>query len=319
MYGKIVDWLKTCPTIHYYYFLIRGVVRQFVMMLMPVNLSCNEGNFVFIVGSGRSGNTLLRRLLMEKANIYIPPETYVLGAEVVSLLNNKALSWNEKVDLLLGKLEYHPEFITFEVASFSKFAIAAKKWPKEKQVAGKLFVELYKWLASEKCVSSAWIGDKTPLNTLNLGLISRLLPEAKFIYIERDGADVVHSYVKAGIYRDYHSAAHRWLKSKRAWGFFRKSLKNSSFIEVSYEVLVSNPDDVIDDIITQFGMPRREIKLELSDLLGDVKMHKHHNSVSKNTSRSSIGKGRASLSTNDKKTIARILNKELVLSGYNEL
>jgi hypothetical protein len=42
----------------------------------------NEGGqppFLFIAGAGRSGNTLLRRMMMERLSIYMPPETYVLS------------------------------------------------------------------------------------------------------------------------------------------------------------------------------------------------------------------------------------------------
>ena len=33
----------------------------------------------FIVGSGRSGNTLMRRVLQTSPELHIPPETFVLG------------------------------------------------------------------------------------------------------------------------------------------------------------------------------------------------------------------------------------------------
>ena len=38
---------------------------------------------LFIIGAPRSGNTLTRRVLMASGQIYIPPETYVIG-EILS-------------------------------------------------------------------------------------------------------------------------------------------------------------------------------------------------------------------------------------------
>ena len=55
---------------------------------------------VFIVGSGRSGNTLLRRILNASNEIYIPPEMKMLN-HIISIYHRYSNApWNELVNLI---------------------------------------------------------------------------------------------------------------------------------------------------------------------------------------------------------------------------
>jgi len=218
------------PCLQYGVYTFLGVVRQLRGLISTRKIgSTSQYPFVFLVGSGRSGTTLLRKLLMEYGDIYIPPESYVLPSEVVSHLNACALSWQDRVDLTLAKIEFHPEFSTFGIDTLREFSIQAKKYSKEKQQVGTLIVELYSWFAAKKGRSSVWVGDKTPLNTMNLGLLKSLIPNAVYIYIERDGVDVCSSYIKSGIYSELTEAANRWVSSRKAWQSFKKSISEDSF------------------------------------------------------------------------------------------
>ncbi|PHS70848.1 MAG: hypothetical protein COB22_07770 [Cycloclasticus sp.] len=309
------------PWLQYSVYMLLGVIRQLQGLMSTRKIgSVSQSPFVFIIGSGRSGNTLLRRLLMEYGDIYIPPESYVLPSEVISHLNACALSWPDRVDLTLAKIEFHPEFPTFEIDTLREFSIQAKEYSKENQQVGTLIVELYKWLAVKKGCSSVWVGDKTPLNTMHLGLLKGLIPNAVYIYIERDGVDVCFSYIESGIYREITEAANRWVSSRKAWQSFKKSISEDSFIEIQYEALVSNHEKVISNILDKLNIPKRDEILTVSGVeMGDVLMRKHHVNVQNSPTMKSVGKGRASLSPEDKLILQRIIGNELIKAGYDSL
>jgi hypothetical protein len=277
-----------------------------------------KGNtkILFIVGSGRSGNTILRRLLMASGDIYIPPESYVLGQSVRSSLDIIGASWGDRVKLILSKFEYHPEFHTFGVTSLRDFARLAEQYPLERQTLGDLITGLYEWLAREHIGLPSWLGDKTPLNTLSLGLMKSIFPQARFLYIERDGADVVHSYLEAKIYPDGLQAGQRWLSSRRAWLSFKSSLARQHYAEVKYENLVRTPELEIKRLLEHFNIPERQAG---SLKLGDVDVHEHHANVLAPVNPNSIGKGRREMAEGQKNKLRVMLNIELVNAGYEKI
>jgi protein-tyrosine sulfotransferase len=283
------------------------------------NLEKSEG-FLFVVGCGRSGNTLLRRLLMEKFDIYIPPETYVLPRQVNQYGFSAHLQWPEKVDAILSMLENHPEFETFGVESVSEFKVAAKKWPVDRQSFLDLIEGLYKWLGEKNNFASNWLGDKTPLNTLSLGLLHRAFPKAKFIFLERDPVDVVQSYLEAGLYQNADDAADRWLRSLKSWQSFRKLKSEKDLLELRYEDLVANPTAELEKIGNQFFIPERkdEKKIETTTL-GDVGSRQHHSNVQNPPSTTSIGKGRTSISAVNLRSVRKVLGSLPQCRGYQKI
>ncbi len=310
------NFLTVRPALQAIAYSVGGWTAQLKRGDTPGSLSHPEGKVLFILGAGRSGNTLLRRLLIERSQIFIPPETYALTGIAATLLRNKHMNWSAQVDLALGALEFQPEFVTFGVASFSDFAIAAKQWDFRRRRAGTLVVELYRWLAVQRAVQTEWVGDKTPMNTLRLGLIDLLFPVARYVFIQRDPYDVVMSYIKSGIYSDPMKAADRWILSKRAWVAFRRGASATAALEVRYEDLVRCPDQVVARIMSAFGIPAREQWLDAARLLGDVTLREHHHRVLGDVSAASIGQGRTDLPANLRRLLARKLNSEAIDSGY---
>lgn len=272
--------------------------------------------FLFVVGSGRSGNTLLRRLLIEQLNIYIPPETYVLPKVAEYRIRGKSLPWEDFVNLTVSSFEYHSEFETFGMETLRDFSISAKNWTKERKTVSSLVCGLYCHIANKSGIDSCWIGDKTPLNTLYLGRIDRIIPGAFYIYLLRDGVDVAASYVNAGIYETFEEAADRWVQSNRSWKAFKKKLVDSRYMEVRYEDMVMSPEGTLERIISQFGIPRRELDRPVEPQLGDVAMRAHHENVRNDPNTESIGKGRSILSKDEKKRLRPVFSGWLERCGY---
>ena len=76
------------------------------------NLSCTP---FFIIGSGRSGNTLLRSILSGNSNISIPPESYRLPFAIKKfhIFNNR--NWEDIISQVLKEFEDCKEFYTWEI------------------------------------------------------------------------------------------------------------------------------------------------------------------------------------------------------------
>lgn len=271
--------------------------------------SCDYG-FVYIVGSGRSGNTLLRKLLMEKARIYIPPESYVIPSQVRSSFESRTLDWGDKVELFLAKYQYHKEFGTFGIGELRDFADSAKQWELDRRYVDILCYEFYLYLARHKGYDVVWVGDKTPANTSRLGFIKLFMPKAKYIYIERDPIDVVSSYLESGIYNSLEDAAERWVRSRRSWRLFKKGIECDDFVEVSYENMVVNPAGVIEAIVKKFDIPFDPVEKIGSSKLGDVDVYKHHANVLSTPNTKSIGKGKVLLSKDQQNIVLSLVGME---------
>lgn len=278
----------------------------------PVSIGNIKSNqkVLLIVGSGRSGNTLLRKLLIEKSNLYIPPETYVLKDIVQIAKQVNGYPWDDQVDFLLSKLQFHRDFDTFNVENFNEFAWQAKQWPIKLQNAGSLYIGLYEWLAQKNNVSCDMVGDKTPLNTKALGLIDILWPNAIYIYIERDIVDVCASYVKSGIYDNVEDSAERWCDSVGCWKSFKSTISSDRYFELQYEDLVREPQENINNIMNKLNLPKREFGIQDINL-GDVKAFSHHQNVNKEISQSSIGKGYKDLKPDLVEAIKKVKGRRL--------
>lgn len=274
---------------------------------------------LLILGAGRSGNTLLRKLLMERGRIYIPPESYVWCAQVLATMRSRALPWEDRVALVLGRLEYHPEFTTFDVSSLRLFAGQAVKWPEGMRSTGNLLHGLYAWLAALKSVDAEWLGDKTPLNLMGVGLVSKLFPKARYVYIERDGVDVAHSYRQAGIFPSLEDGAARWRDSRIAWRRFRGSVPSDRRMEIKFEELLCDHAGLVDEVLRKFGIPKRDTPLEVVGLMGDVTARDHHRDVRGEVRARSRGDLREILQEPEKIRLRKAFGRSLIEAGYKAI
>lgn len=66
-------------------------------------------------------------------------------------------------------------------------------------------------------------------------------PRAKYIYLFRDGRDVASSVVQMGWAGNEYVAADTWLSAEAEWSVLRQTLKPADWIEVRYEELTADP------------------------------------------------------------------------------
>ena len=277
------------------------------------NLSCIP---FFIIGSGRSGNTLLRSILSGNSDISIPPESYRIPFAIKKfhILNNR--DWEDIVSQVLKEFEDCKEFYTWEI-DITDAQKRLENIADSKRTLSNIFDELFCTYAEKHSPGSKIWGDKTPMNTLYLDWIGTVFPRSKFIHIIRDGRDVASSYLKMERYDTILEAANRWINSIESAQSFGSKIKEN-YMEIRYEELVTKPEEVIKDTCDFLDIDYDSKMLDHTKQvkkLGDTDKE-HHSNLSKPISSDSVGKWRNNLSESDQESITKLLHKHLQRLGY---
>ena len=277
------------------------------------NLSCIP---FFIIGSGRSGNTLLRSILSGNSDISIPPESYRIPFAIKKfhILNNR--DWEDIVSQVLKEFEDCKEFYTWEI-DITDVQKRLENIADSKRTLSNIFDELFCTYTEKHSPGSKIWGDKTPMNTLYLDWIGTVFPRSKFIHIIRDGRDVASSYLKMERYDTILEAANRWINSIESAQSFGSKIKEN-YIEIRYEELVTKPEEVIKDTCDFLDIDYDSKMLDHTKQvkkLGDTDKE-HHSNLSKPISSDSVGKWRNNLSESDQESITKLLHKHLQRLGY---
>jgi hypothetical protein len=165
-----------------------------------------------VVGSPRSGTTLVRLLLDSHSRISCGEETRFLG----------------DLEAIVGRHQPLLASYGFE-----------RGWWLER-IAG-----LYTGFQAEVLARSGkqrW-AEKDPTYTLHLDFIDELFPTAQYVHLVRDGHDVVASYRDRWGYRSAARAARGvWARHVRAAMALGARLPADRFLELRYERLVLEPE-----------------------------------------------------------------------------
>jgi protein-tyrosine sulfotransferase len=272
---------------------------------------------VFIIGSGRSGNTLMRALLVAQGDIAIPPESYVLGSAMREFYRYSYLPWQLLARLGLSRFESHPQFHTWEMNMLPVYQKALHLERGQQNFACLIDVLYTSYAQQHQPQARRW-GDKTPMNTLYLQEIRQVFPKAQFIHMLRDGRDVVTSYLQSGLYEDLPSAVRRWLQAVESASKLAKIVDKKAYLLVRYEDLVNEPVRVVQETCTFLDIPYRAEILDFwkqADQLGDT-YQDHHQKVHSPIQPDSIGNWRRKLNAPQQEQVQRLLKAKLAELGY---
>tara|TARA_B100000945_G_scaffold312964_1_gene308239 strand:- start:577 stop:1590 length:1014 start_codon:yes stop_codon:yes gene_type:complete len=150
----------------------------------------NETQQIFVVGSSRSGTTMMGRILGKSPSVFTFRELHFFGT-IWTNNNNRELNKNEQIDLC-SKLFSIQENGLFNQKNFSKFN------SKSEQLLGKGIknpLEIYRlFLETVTKEHGAKIAcEQTPQNLYYLHEILEFFPNAKLINLVRDQRDVLLS------------------------------------------------------------------------------------------------------------------------------
>jgi hypothetical protein len=182
----------------------------------------------FVVGSARSGTTMLRLMLNAHPEVAVPPESRF----VVDLYTG-----SDEVDTsaLLSRLAQHHRFEAWELpieAVRGELGDAARApYADVMRAAYRAYARLQG--------KSRW-GDKTPRYVEDLGLLSSMFGDARFIHLIRDGRNVALSYADVPFGpKTIAAAADLWGRRVSAGMRVGRTLEHR-YLEMRYEDLVED-------------------------------------------------------------------------------
>jgi hypothetical protein len=184
----------------------------------------------FIVGSARSGTTLLRLMLNAHPQVGVPPESRFIC---------EFWTGDDEVDVAayLGRLEAHQRYQQWDLPVH---AVRAEIGDRSRVPFVEAIDATFKaWARAHGKIR--W-GDKTPRYIECMPLILRLFPEAKFVHLVRDGRNVALSYADVPFGpKTVAKAADLWARRVRIGMEQGRSMEAGRYLEMIYEDLVEDP------------------------------------------------------------------------------
>ena len=267
----------------------------------------------FILGSGRNGSTLLSSLLNQYRNIHIPPEQFVLPYSIMKYNLLNFLSIDKLYQIISKDFKKNKNTVNWKFYNKSK-TIPINSF---KSIIDKIYT------SSSKDNFLIW-GDKTPQNTFFINHIFPVYPNAKYIFIIRDGRDVINSLIKMmrvnKNYKNYSKlkiikkATLLWNESIESYDYLLK--RNANVKLVKYEDFTANPSIIINELITFLEVDKGLIENgNKAKIMGVSKMD-HHKNLNNPISTASIGKWKKELDENVLNFILPKILKNLNRFGY---
>lgn len=204
------------------------------------NKSMNKKGPIFIVGSPRSGTSLLSKIISNHSKIGIPFESHVYP---------RLYPWKKCYGNI--SINKNKERIAEDIVNLEP----VKKWKKlpdvrevVENIGGGSFHDAFggfmeAWL--HKIGKDRW-GEKTPHNVFFGREISEGFPNSKFIHIVRDGRDVAISWKKVRFGPEhFYSISNLWRDHVKKAENIKNKVSKDRFHEVKYEDILKSPKSSI--------------------------------------------------------------------------
>lgn len=186
---------------------------------------------IFIVGSPRSGTTLMRSIVDAHPRIFCPPWETGYFAHLNVMMNG---------DLV--------KVMNEEIPNFPVNRAALIEWVRRSAL------DLFS-LFGQQSGKSRW-AEKTPAHVHHMNFILEVFPEAQFIHMIRSGSDVVKSLQNMPwAPRQIRWSINTWVESVKAGREVGARLSPSQYTEVYYEKLIESPDETLKQLCEFLGEP----------------------------------------------------------------
>lgn len=216
---------------------------------------------IFVLGCGRSGTTLLRLMLNSHPHIAIPGETWYfpeVHADRAIISSWPDAEWRDRLTRRLVGLTVFPELgVSASDLREELESISRDEWPSVVSSVN---------LAFARSEGKPRWGDKTPGYVRCLPLIKSLFPDATILHVIRDGRDVVLSFLEQPFGpKGILEGADYWRADVERGQRDGRRFFGSSYHEVRYELLVSDPPRVLAEVCNAIGEPYDAAMLEYHD------------------------------------------------------
>lgn len=219
---------------------------------------------LFVVGSPRSGTSLLRLALTCHTRIVIPPE-----CGFVVWLEPRFGDWSSgdcdpggRAASFVADLLASRKFETWRLDGEAIAAAVAESRPRD---YAELCAAVYRRFAREAGKPDAVWGDKNNFYLRHLPRLAERFPAAKFLHIVRDGRDVACSYrevMSGGFTSPYapilpveiEAIAREWSSGVLEAAEFLARASRERAMTLRYEDLVASPREVLDRVCAWMGL-----------------------------------------------------------------
>ncbi|MEQ1854770.1 MAG: sulfotransferase [Chthoniobacteraceae bacterium] len=186
---------------------------------------------VFLVGSVRSGTTLLRLMLDHHPRIAFNLESEYLVRQVSDDGKHPDMA-QYRAWLREDRMFQHSRFSVDERLDFlglvNDFLSQKRARDSKEFVGATVHVQFHK--------------------------LHRIWPNARYVHIYRDGRDVANSAMRMGWAGNIYVAADMWLTAVKEWERLRPMLRQDAWLEVRYEDLIANPRSELKRICEFIGV-----------------------------------------------------------------
>lgn len=273
----------------------------------------------FIAGSGRCGTTLLRRLLIERARVVIPPENYLLAVSPRLMVMAQG-DWVSFCRLVLANLVKHSgNWADFGIDGTAALSLFTTIPAGHRTVANfwHAFHALYARHVGRPS-ETRW-GDKTPSSVDALPEIAGIFPDARFIFMVRDVFDMAYSYgsmAAAGRAGDYLGGARRWVDANTKLLDFCERCPAPPPVIVRYESLVLDAEREMARAMVHLGIAPSAANALTAAEAHDMAAQPDLRHVLHDVHRESVGKGRRQLPGDATAAISAIAGPLQARLGY---
>lgn len=195
---------------------------------------------IFVIGSPRSGTTLLRLMLDSHPNLSCGEETHFLRDLQAAMARNWPLisTYGFPREYWIGQIRrFYTDFQADYLARRGKV-----RW-----------------------------AEKDPMYTLHLDFINELFPNAQFVHLVRDAYDVVASFRERWGYRSALRVARtEWVRFVRAGRTFGELLPATRYMELRYEGLVQAPEPHMRELLAFLNEPWSDAVLNFLEAAHDA-------------------------------------------------
>ncbi len=269
---------------------------------------------LFVLGSSRSGTTLLQEMLDSNPYIVGPPES-----DFILYLYPR-----------FGKIKhwYEKDIRNFTEALFTLPRIS-KIWLLDKEEILKILLSIkekadYQLLCKvifyqkRKDKNNILLfSDKDPRNSFFAKKLLRIFPDTRFIHIVRDPRDVVNGHIRRLHKKNVFFIAMQWVGLNKSIEKIKKNVTGKFFM-IKYEEMVMNPDKIFKSLCEFLNVPYGDSIMEnkfaenvkdLKDTSIFARYREIHESLLKPINTSNMGKWKTEMNRYDQGVTIRITQK----------
>jgi hypothetical protein len=267
---------------------------------------------LFLLGSQRSGTTMLRLMLNNHPNIAIPHESAFITIFFKKLDAYGDLSNAGNARRLLDDVARHPLVKRGKLVA-DPDAILSRPIASYRDFVDAIFQTYADALGKPR-----W-GDKTPFYTDDIDVIRRVFPDAKILHLVRDGRDVVLSQKSIEWMSDNLPKLVLDWQWKTTIAHKVGSVLGDDFLEVRYEDLVRRPEENLRKICAFMGEAYDPAMLTYSENAKEVvpsESLKWHRKSVQPPDPSQLDKWKTRLSPSERVIFEQLAGDTLDLFGY---